>query len=168
MAAIAPPAAEASPDGLLAAMGLQRAPQGTVVSPFSLRTLAGQPFSAEEMRGKVVLLSFFATWCPSCQAELPALRELAARFRATDFVLLLVNYGEAPEVVRAFATDLEFAHAVLLDPEARVGDSLGVRFLPTHFLIGRRGDLVATGVGPKAWRGPEAARLIGTLLGVRG
>ncbi len=152
------------PDELLVALGLQRPPQGAVVPRFVLRTLEGQPVSTERLRGKVVLLSFFTTWCPSCRAEIPALQHLAARFRGTDFVLLLVNYGEALETVRPFAGDLGFAHAVLLDPETRVGDTFGVKFLPTHFLIGRRSELLATGMGPKAWDGPEAIRLIGSLL----
>lgn len=153
-----------APDELLAALALQRAPEGTVMPGFALRSVEGQPVTAEGLRGKVVLMSFFATWCPSCRAEMPALRYLAARLQGTDFVLLLVSYGEAPATVRSMAGDLAFAHGVLLDPRAHFGDRLGVKFLPTHFLIGRRGELLATGVGPKAWDTPEAVRLIGSLL----
>lgn len=162
------PAAPSAPIGLLTALGLQPPAPRAAVPDFALRDLAGRPVSRETLRDRVVLLSFFATWCPTCTAEFPALRGLAERFRDTDFVLLLVSYGESPDAVRPLARDLGFAHGVLLDPRARAGDALDVKFLPTHFLIGRRGNLVATGIGPKAWDGPEATRLIRSLLGARG
>jgi len=126
--------------------------------------LEGRAVSRERLRGKVVLLTFFATWCPTCKAEFPALRGLAERFRGTDFVVVLADYGEAEAAVRRFTAQLDFAHGVVLDRETRLGDDLGVKFLPAHFLIGRRGELVATGVGPKAWDAPEAARLVAHLL----
>ncbi len=158
------PAAAAGRDGFLAPLGLQRPAKGAAVPSFVLRNLEGHPVSSESLRGKVALLSFFATWCPACTAERPSLRELAARFRGAEFALVLVNYGEPEAAVRAFANDVPFAHATLLDPQTRLGDRLGVKFLPTHFLIDRQGHLVASGVGPKAWDGPEAELLIRNLL----
>jgi thiol-disulfide isomerase/thioredoxin len=153
------------PAELAAALGLQMPAPEVGVPRFVLRDIGGRAISAEALRGKVALISFFATWCPSCQGEMPAFRELTARFQGTDFILVLVNYGESREAVLAYAADLAFAHAILLDPGTRVGDSLAVKFLPTHFLLGRHGELVATGVGPKAWDGSDAAQLIVRLLG---
>lgn len=163
-----PPAEAAAPDVLPESLGLQRVRAGAVAPPFALRTPQGRPVSGEGLRGKVVLLSFFATWCPTCKAEFPALRDLAARLRGSHFVVLFVNYGEPPDAVRPFMGELNFAHGVLLDPETRVGDAFGVKFLPTHFVIDRRGELVASGVGPKAWDGPESVRLIRRLLETSG
>ncbi len=153
---------------LAAALGLQPPGPDVDVPRFALRDIEGRAISAQDLRGKVVLMTFFATWCPSCKSEVPALHELATRFQGTDFVLLLVNYGEKRETVRPHAGELGFAHAILLDPGTRVGDTLGVKFLPSHFLIGRHGELVATGVGPKPWDGPAAVRLVGDLLRGRG
>ena len=158
------PAAPGELGPLLAALTLQSGGGDTPAPRFVLRTLEGRAVTAEDFRGKVVLVSFFATWCPTCKSEMPALRRLAERFRGTEFVLLMVSYGERGEAVRPFAAELRFAHEVLLDTHMRVGDDFGVKFLPTHYLIGRGGELVATGVGPKAWDGPAASRLIGSLL----
>lgn len=149
---------------LLAALSLKPGGRDAPAPRFVLRTLEGRAMTAEDFRGKVVLLSFFATWCPTCKSEMPALRRLAERFRGTDFVLLMVSYGERGEAVGPFAGELAFAHGVLLDTHMRVGDDLGVKFLPTHFLIGRGGELLASGVGPKAWDGPAAFELMRNLL----
>jgi peroxiredoxin len=162
-----PGGAEAHPATLFAALGLQHPRTGAEVVRFALKDPEGRAVSADGLRGKVVLLSFFATWCPACTAERPSLRELAARFRGAEFALVLVNYGEPEKTVRAFTQEVPFAHATLLDPQTRLGERLGVKFLPTHFLIDPRGRLVAIGVRPKAWDGPEAAQLIERLLGHR-
>ncbi len=159
-----PAAAPGDLGPLLATVTLQPGGRDAPAPRFVLRTVEGRAVTAEDFRGKVVLVSFFATWCPTCKSELPALRRLAERFRGTEFVLLMVSYGERAEAVRPFAGDLAFAHGVLLDTHMRVGDDLGVKFLPTHFLIGRGGEMVASGVGPKAWDGPAAFELIGNLL----
>jgi len=135
-----------------------------VAPTFSLRDLRGRTVRSADLTGRPALVSFFATWCPTCRAEMPALARLHREFRETELTFLLINYGEGARAVEAFAAEFAIELPVLLDPQEKVGDALGVRFLPTHVLIGRRGEVLGTAVGPKAWEGPAARRLLQSLL----
>ncbi len=114
---------------------------------FSLTSPAGSPVSLSQQRGKVVLLNFWATWCDSCRAELPALRALAKDSRGR-FVVLAVSVDDDPaRVVPPFLAreklDFPVAYA---DPA--VLDAYAVRDLPTTFLIGPDGAIRGRYVGP--------------------
>jgi cytochrome c biogenesis protein CcmG, thiol:disulfide interchange protein DsbE len=119
---------------------------------FELTASDGKTVRLSDLRGKVVLLNFWATWCPPCKAEMPDLNALQAKYGTDrDFVVLGVNDEESAADVVAFAQREGIAFPLLLDPEGRVIEKLfDVRYLPTSMIIDRDGNIRDT------WRGQIA------------
>jgi peroxiredoxin len=119
---------------------------------FELTASDGKVIRLADLRGKVVLLNFWATWCPPCKAEMPDLNALQRKYGADrDFVVLGVNDEESAADVIAFAQREGIAFPLLLDPDGRVIEKLfDVRYLPTSMIIDRDGNIRDT------WRGQIA------------
>ena len=119
---------------------------------FELTASDGKIVRLEDLRGKVVLLNFWATWCPPCKAEMPDLNALQRKYGADrDFVVLGINDMENAADVIAFAEREGIAFPLLLDPDGRViKDLFDVRYLPTSMIIDRDGNIRDT------WRGQIA------------
>jgi len=124
----------------------------TPAPDFELTSSDGQVIRLADLRGKVVLLNFWATWCPPCKAEMPDLNALQRKYGAErDFVVLGVNDEESAADVTAFAQREGIAFPLLLDPDGRVIEKLfEVRYLPTSMIIDRDGNIRDT------WRGQIA------------
>jgi len=128
---------------------LSRAPEGLddIASPvagrpapdFTLQTVDGQRFTLSELRGQVVILNFWATWCPPCRAEMPALQEVYQAHRDDELIVLAVDQDEEPSLVESFRQELNLTFPLLLDPNYLVSDQYRVGLLPTTFFIDRRG-----------------------------
>jgi thiol-disulfide isomerase/thioredoxin len=95
-----------------------------------------------DLRGKAVLLNFWATWCPYCVRELPDLDVVASGFTG-DVVVLGINVGEEPARVRAFLGENPVGFPVLLDVKTAAAKLYGVKGLPTNVFIDPKGRLVA-------------------------
>lgn len=121
---------------------------------FELIGLDGQPARLSDLRGKVVLLNFWATWCPPCKAEMPDLEALHRKYGdARAFVVVGVNFEEDAAPVEAFIRERGLSFPVWLDTAGEAGAKLGVRGLPVSFIIDREGYI------RDAWNGqiaPEA------------
>ncbi|GAB4400195.1 MAG: redoxin domain-containing protein [Anaerolineales bacterium] len=113
---------------------------------FELETLTGEAIHLSDLRGKVVLLNFWATWCGPCRAEMPAIQ---ARYAALqpDLVVLAVNDNETQSDVQAFVDELGITFPVLLDPRARVNRAYLITALPTTFIIDAEGIIRAQHIG---------------------
>lgn len=128
--------------------GRPRAGLSQTAPDFKLTDLGGRPVTLSEYRGRVVLLNFWATWCDSCKAEMPALNALYLRQRGGGFELLApsVDRGDR-KAVMGFTARFEPAFPILLaDPQTE--EAYGVRDLPTSFLIGPDGRIARRYVGP--------------------
>ena len=122
------------------------APVGPAVTPapdFELTTADGQVIRLSDLRGKVVLLNFWATWCPPCKAEMPDLEALHVKYGAEhDFLVLGVNDRENAVDVVAFARRERVSFPLVIDRDGRVIEKLfKVRYLPTSLLIDRDGNI---------------------------
>jgi thiol-disulfide isomerase/thioredoxin len=95
--------------------------------------------SLESLRGKVVYLDFWASWCKPCVVSLPALDDLRKEFPAKDFVVFAVNVDRDPEVARSFLSRRPVGYPSLADPEGQLPVRFGVETMPTSFLIDRDG-----------------------------
>lgn len=125
---------------------------GQPAPTFSLDRLGGgAPVDLASLRGRVVLLNFWATWCQPCEAEMPAMERLHRQLANTDFTLLAVSVDEDPAVVEAFRARLGLSFPILLDPRKRVSSSYQTYRYPETFLIDREGRIVARYVGPRDW-----------------
>jgi peroxiredoxin len=113
---------------------------GDEAPPFSLPDLEGRQVSPGSFKGRLVILHFWATWCPVCRDEMPILEE-AARARAADLVVLGVNLGEKRETVAAYVRDAAITFPILLDARGRVASAYGVLALPITIIVGRDGRI---------------------------
>lgn len=127
---------------------------------FALQTLDGTTINSTDLRGKVVLLNFWATWCPPCTAEMPDLNALYREYgSARNFMVLGVDFEEDAETVGPFVQQYGLEFPVVLDRDGRVTTQLfGVRPLPTTFLIDREGFI------RDAWSGQIAPEAMLTRL----
>lgn len=157
------PAAAQDLDRLLRPMGLT-AVSGTPAA-FSLPATSGGKISLADHQGKVVLVYFWATWCPYCRRELPAGVERVARERrGQPFAVLPVNVEEPKDLVASWAKGAGLTIPVLLDYDGAVARDYRVTATPTVFLIGRNGRLVARAAGNREWEGPAGRALLDALV----
>jgi peroxiredoxin len=115
---------------------------GSEAPGFELHTIHGEPVSLEHYRGQVVLLNFWATWCPPCRVEMPAFQRVYEEKRDQGFVVLAVSTDRAGVgVVRQFLDERNLTFPVAMATGQVIQDFGGIRALPTSFLIGRDGTL---------------------------
>jgi peroxiredoxin len=131
--------------GLALAGGLLAlARRGPTLAPdFAVPDLTGKTVRLSGLRGKVVVLNLWATWCPPCVEEMPSMEQLHAELGDAEFALLAVSQDEdGKRVVAPFVERMHLSFPVLLDPEREVGDRFGVSGYPETFVIDRNGFVV--------------------------
>jgi peroxiredoxin len=131
---------------------------------FRLASLDGRERSLESVRGQVVLLNFWATWCKPCEDEMPAMGRLYTALRDQGFELLAVSVDEGEEEVRSFQERLGLPFPVLLDPDQAVAERYQTYRFPESFLVDRDGVIVERYVGPKEWDSPAYVERVRELL----
>ena len=150
------------------------APRGPVVgrdSPvFSLAALDGGSVSLEELRGKVVYVNFWATWCAPCREEAPALQRLYEDLRDEGFEMVAPTIDVLSDraKVEAFREQYKIGYPILLDPERAVYTLYGATGVPETYLVDAQGKLAEAYIGPRDWDDPRYARAIRRLLAERG
>jgi peroxiredoxin len=112
---------------------------------FTLKDLSGKTWTFAELRGKVVLVNFWATWCPPCRKEMPDLEALFERFRSKGLVVLGISDEEAAKV-GPFIREGKVSFPVLLDPGRKVNEMFEVEGIPKSFVYDREGKLVAQSI----------------------
>jgi peroxiredoxin len=118
---------------------------------FSLAALDGRTYNLDALRGKVVLLNFWATWCPPCRREMPDMEKLYQRFAQKGLVVLAVS-DEKRETVEEFLKKQNYTFPVLLDPDRKVNTAFGIEGIPNSFLFDRQGKLVAQSIDMRTER----------------
>ncbi len=152
-------------DALLAALAMHRPPEALEAPDFTLPDVDGQPVRLRELRGKLVFLNFWATWCPPCRLEMPSMERLYQTFKQTAFAMLAVSIDrQGGEAVKPFMEELHLTFPALLDQQSVVARQYGLRGLPTTYLIDPEGRLIGAAVGGRDWDRPEAKALIAGLL----
>ena len=112
---------------------------------FSLLDLQGNRWTLAQLRGKVVLVNFWATWCPPCRAEMPDLDGLYHQFKDQGFVILGISDEDASKV-NPFIQQYHYTYPILLDPDSKVHAAFSVEGIPKSFLYDRDGKLVAQAI----------------------
>ncbi|MDR3698358.1 MAG: TlpA disulfide reductase family protein [Candidatus Sulfopaludibacter sp.] len=112
---------------------------------FTLTALDGKTYSLADLRGHVVLLNFWATWCPPCRKEMPDMEKLYQRLQSKGFIVLAVS-DEDRETVAGFEEKQKYTFPLLLDPDRKVNDAFNVEGIPKSFLFDRDGKLVAQAI----------------------
>ncbi|MDE6507417.1 MAG: TlpA family protein disulfide reductase [Alistipes sp.] len=131
---------------------------GDMAPDFTVEMFDGSRLTLSDLRGKVVLLNFWATWCPPCRQELARVQtDVLDRFVGEDFFFLPVARGENRETVGAFRQKQGYLFPMGLDPEQSIYGRYASNYIPRNFLIGRDGRIVLSSVGYEA---DEFGRLV--------
>jgi peroxiredoxin len=139
--------------------------RGSPAPAFELPRLDGGPrVTLSELRGKVVLVNFWATWCKPCEDEMPAMEELYRSLGAPDFELVAISVDDDRAAVEAFQRTLGLSFPILLDPAKKVSTAYQTFRFPESFLIGRDGIVVERYIGPKEWAAPAYVTRLRRLL----
>lgn len=121
---------------------------GDEAPEFTVEMLDGSKITLSELRGKVVLVNFWATWCPPCRQEMSLVQnKIIDRFAGRDLIFLPISRGEAREAVVAFCQKYGYTFPVGLDLAQTIYDRYATNYIPRNFLIGRDGKIVLTSVG---------------------
>jgi peroxiredoxin len=144
--------------------------EGHRAPDFTLRDVEGRPVQLSRvLEGKVVLLNFWATWCPPCRVEMPSMERAYRAYRGRGLEILAVSVDSGPEAAAAQAVDrfmleLSLSFPALLDPEMKVAQQYRVLGIPATFLIDRRGTFRSVDVGPRDWFSPASRKKIEEAL----
>ena len=117
-----------------------------IAPDFELTTLSGTSMTLSALRGNVVLVNFWATWCPPCRAEMQDI-QLAAQTHPDDFIVLAVNNGEDAETIRRYVSEARLSFPILLDTDGSIAQKYRVQGMPTSFFIDRAGIVRAANMG---------------------
>ena len=142
--------------------------QAPVAAPaLVLKDLDGQPHDLAKLKGKVVLINFWATWCPPCRREMPSMERLSNALEGEPFVVLAVDVGEDRDTIEAFTSQLDTTPTfpILLDTDSRTLQAWKVAGLPSTFIVDRQGRVVASAIGGREFDHPELVQAIRKLLG---
>ena len=132
--------------------------------PIELLTIEGAPFSLTQLRGKVVLVNFWATWCEPCITEMPSLQRLRDELAASGFDVLAVNYQEGPARITGFTQKMKLNLPVVRDTDGSVARNWGARIFPASFLLDRNGNIRYAISGAADWTSPKMVSTIRSLL----
>jgi peroxiredoxin len=135
--------------------------EGFLAPDFSLRTPGGETITLSELRGQAVLVNLWATWCPPCRAEMPAIQKLYDEYKERGFVALAVNmtYQDNPLAVLPFTQENNLTFPILLEETGDMAKSYELRSLPSSFFINRDGFIQEVVIG-----GPMSEALLRTRI----
>jgi len=139
--------------------------EGDRAPEFSLVSLDGKASSLSSYRGKVVMVHFWATWCPPCVEELPTLERLYRAYAGKDLDILAISVDEGgASAVGQFMQKNRFALPVLLNPDQSVARQYGTFKFPETYLVDRDGIVRRKVIGAADWMSPEAQKVIQAML----
>ena len=121
---------------------------GDDVPEFVVEMFDGQKINIKDLKGKIVLINFWATWCPPCQEELKRVqKEIIDRFKGKDFVFLAISREESKEQVKKFRERNGYTFPMGLDPERKIYSKFATATIPRNFIIDKKGKIVEIEVG---------------------
>lgn len=151
-------------DELLKKLSIEKFEKKTSAPDFTLQDLNGNPVSLRDLRGKVVFLNFWATWCPPCRLEMPTMEELHKEFDSQGLTILAINFRESPEEIKTFFKQHHLTFTTLLDKEAEVFGLYQAWSLPTTYLVNKNGEIVGRVIGYRDWHSDQAKAFFRQLL----
>ena len=131
---------------------------------FTLQLLGGGNTTLSSLRGKVVVLNFWATWCPPCRVEMPSMETLYQRYKDQGLEMLAVNLRENRNVVQQFIQRYGYTFPIPLDLDGMVSSRYGIEAIPTTFIIDRDGVIIGRVVGSIYWDTPQVFAAFDLLL----
>jgi peroxiredoxin len=151
-------------DRLLRDMGVTKVPNLAPPVDFNLLDINGNKIVLSGLKGKIVFLNFWATWCSPCREEMPSMQKLYARFKDKDFAMVAVSLNEPASAVKKFFKDYNLTFTALLDSDGELMSPYGIRGIPNTFIIDRDGTIIGKAFGPRKWDDQKAIALFEHLI----
>ena len=148
-------------------MGVLKMPHATRPLEIQLKDITGNGVRLSDFRGKIVFLNFWATWCPTCVVEMPAMEKLHRRFKDQNFAMVAVNLQESEAQVKSFFEKFKLSFTALLDSSGEVASGLAVSALPTTFVLDKEGRILGIALGPREWDNQASIELFEFLINSR-
>jgi peroxiredoxin len=137
---------------------------GKLAPDFELQDTNGRIWHLSALRGQVVFVNFWATWCPPCREEMPSMQKLYKSMSPDSFKMLTILTNDDPNLATNFAAKGGFDFPILLDPDSRVGQAYGITGVPETFIIDKQGFLRQKYLGPRLWDSPEAKKMLNEFV----
>ena len=126
--------------------------ENKIVAPdFSLKDVDGKTHKLSDYRGKVVMINFWATWCPPCRFELPSMQRAYEKLKLQNVEFLAINLGEDADTIFTFTADYPVTFPLLMDLDSSVSNMYPVIGLPTTYFVNPEGRLVYRAIGSREW-----------------
>ncbi len=143
--------------------------EGDKYVPFTLKNLKGEKIDTKNLKGKVLFINFWATWCAPCKQEMPSMQALYEKLNKefpNKFEMLAVNIDtqDVPLVVQMYALDLKLKFPILLDTNGTIKSKYNTTGVPETFIIDKRGVVSKIDIGAVDWGKPENYEYIKRLL----
>lgn len=135
---------------------------------WNLKGTDGQALALEDLRGKVIFLNFWASWCPPCREEMPSMENLSRKYQGRELVMVAISQDEDLQAMQSFLStvmpDGQLTMKILVDSQGLTSRAYGTEKLPETYIIDRDGQIVARFVNKYDWERPEVDRFIERLL----
>jgi len=122
---------------------------------FQVTSLSGGQKARSSLKGKIVLLNFWATWCPPCKEEIPSIESLSKTMKGQAFEVFAVNLGDNAATVTSFVTEHKLGFPIYLDTKNKLASSFASQGIPTTYLLNKDGTFIAGMVGAYDYSKPE-------------
>ena len=122
----------------------------------TVNSLNGKPLNLSDLKGKVVILNFWATWCPPCREEIPSMMKLNSAMAGKPFQMVAVSIDEGGQpAIESFFKTSGFSLPAYTDPDNRAAKAYGITGVPETFVIDKNGILLKKVIGPMTWDSPD-------------
>ena len=144
-------------------LGFYVFPAPVDVGDFKVEGLKGGMASLSQSKGKIVLLNFWATWCPPCRSEMPSIEALWKNTKSKPFTIIAVSVGEDKATVAKFIADQKYSYPIFLDQSSQLGTAFNASSIPTTYIIDKGGKVIAGIQGSREYDGPEVLAIFAEL-----
>ncbi len=141
-----------------------KAIKGQLSPNFMLTDITGKDWQLSDLRGKVVFINFWATWCPPCLQELPSMEALNKIMADKPFQMLTILYNDRPEFGQSLVNKSGYNFPVLIDSDSSTAKEYGLTGVPETYIVDTQGILREKFIGPFEWDSPQALQIIGKYL----
>jgi peroxiredoxin len=133
---------------------------GKLAPLFELQDTSGKVWKLADLKGQVVFVNFWATWCPPCREEMPAMQKLHESLPEDSFKMLSILTNDDPGVAVSFAAKGGLTFPILLDPASSISKAYGLTGVPETYIIDKKGFLRQKYIGKRLWNSPEARQML--------
>ena len=133
------------------------------ITDFTLSDLDNKKISLSSYQGKVIMLNFWATWCPPCRVEMPSMEILHKKMENRNFVMIAVNIRENSSLVKDFIQRNNYTFPILLDETGETAAKYKIRAIPTTYIIDTKGKLAGVFTGAREWDTDDVVRIFTEL-----